>query len=186
MSIKHRYRLISLLMILSMCVLTGFALYWLVSQYRQERYDLNERLIHEYLSSKDRVIDSLVYVKVISPAMTDSVEVAIQISSGDSVAAALSHSGQSNFDFTAREHISTEVDDEGNVKKETIIMSSAGDSGQFRSLSEQDVLLRSIKLIYHEAGGRAEGGVPVRITEQGRIVGPAALAHVLGRGGVGQ
>jgi len=152
MIIKSKYSITYLLMILSMAVLTGFAGYWLVSQYNQEKKDLNEKLIHEYLSSQDQVIDSLVYVNVVSPAMEDSLSVSIRvIAEEDSLKPIQKSIISIHHDTTAGEHIIVDRSAREPEHNKAIIRAYSVDSTEIIGIHNRDMLNRSIRMIFHSS-----------------------------------
>jgi len=63
---------IVLLMGVSQLLLTGFVIYWLANQYRQEKDSLQSELQRSFLQSQDEVMDSALVIQVIDPLMKDS------------------------------------------------------------------------------------------------------------------
>ncbi len=63
----------AVLMISSQLLLTGFVVYWLVSQYRVEQRELHTKLKHEYLATHEQLIDSVLLKELIAPTLNDSV-----------------------------------------------------------------------------------------------------------------
>ncbi|MCD6347815.1 MAG: hypothetical protein J7L96_10380, partial [Bacteroidales bacterium] len=59
------------LMILSMVLLTGFVAYWLNNQFNEEKSNLQDRFLQQFISSQDQVIDS-VLIEYLHPIIGDS------------------------------------------------------------------------------------------------------------------
>jgi len=66
---KKRSFLIKLLMIVSQVLLTGFVIFWLLEQYKQEENSLRKELTFQFANSQNEVIDSLLQVFVINPIL---------------------------------------------------------------------------------------------------------------------
>lgn len=62
-------------MIISQLMLTGFVAYWLKSQYDNEKDLLREELSRIYEESRNQVIDSLLFNRVVEPALNDSITI---------------------------------------------------------------------------------------------------------------
>ena len=78
---------IPILMIFSQIMLTGFVGYWLVSQYNDENDLLQEELSRIYDETRNQVIDSLLFNRVIEPALNDSVTITMMAAEGIDTAA---------------------------------------------------------------------------------------------------
>jgi len=61
-----------MLMMVSMLLLTGFLMYWLRGQYKQEKAELREELVEDLIQSRNQAIDSILVVSVIRPALVDT------------------------------------------------------------------------------------------------------------------
>ena len=68
---------IPILMTLSQLMLTGFVVYWLRSQYQDEKDVLRDDLSRIYDESLNQVMDSVVFSTVIEPALSDSVTITL-------------------------------------------------------------------------------------------------------------
>ncbi len=71
--IRNKRFLLGLLMIISIAVLTGFSLYWLRSQYLEEKKLLTEELSAEFMEANEAVRDSILFTFYIKPVISDSV-----------------------------------------------------------------------------------------------------------------
>jgi signal transduction histidine kinase len=67
----------AVLMICSQLLLTGFVVYWLAAQYREEQDHLHSRLKGEYLQVYDQLVDSMLMKKLVIPSLDDSIVVRI-------------------------------------------------------------------------------------------------------------
>jgi len=67
-----------LLMILSLTLLTGFAVYWLHSQYTGEKAQLTIALTRELQGAQEVVVDSLLLSVFIEPVLSDSVTLTLR------------------------------------------------------------------------------------------------------------
>ena len=77
---KHnRYRWMTILMISSQLLLTGFVLYWLRGQYHEEKLKLRDQLNHEYLQVQDQLLDSLLLETLIIPSLNDSMIISLDV-----------------------------------------------------------------------------------------------------------
>lgn len=66
------------LMISSQVLLTAFVVYWLLGQYRDEKSQLHEQLMHEYIQVHDQLVDSLLMKQLVLPSLDDSTLVRIK------------------------------------------------------------------------------------------------------------
>jgi len=76
---QNRYRWMTILMISSQLLLTGFVLYWLSGQYHEEKLKLRDRLNHEYQLVEDRLLDSLLLETLIIPSLDDSMIISLDL-----------------------------------------------------------------------------------------------------------
>jgi signal transduction histidine kinase len=76
---QNRYRWMTILMISSQLLLTGFVLYWLRGQYREEKLKLNDRLNHEYQLVQDQLLDSMLLKTLIIPSLDDSMIISLNL-----------------------------------------------------------------------------------------------------------
>ena len=65
---------IKILMVISQLLLTGFVIFWLLEQYKQEENSLRKELTFQFANSQNEVIDSLLQVFVINPILHENVE----------------------------------------------------------------------------------------------------------------
>ncbi len=73
------------LMISSQVLLMCFVAYWLVSQYEEEEERLHNQLEHEYISTYDQLLDSMLMTHLIAPTLNDSMRVIVKHLNMDSV-----------------------------------------------------------------------------------------------------
>jgi signal transduction histidine kinase len=64
-------------MIISQLMLAGFVSYWLKSQYDDEKDLLGEAVSRIYDESRNQVIDSLLFNRVVEPALNDSLDITV-------------------------------------------------------------------------------------------------------------
>jgi signal transduction histidine kinase len=152
-----KIRWIPILMIISQILLAGFVVYWLKSQYRDERVVLQEEIAIVYEESRSQVIDSMLFSHVVEPVLNDSVRITM-ITSGDSdsVVSARSNTTPSwqHVAFTRRPKsamITINVPDTPAV----------GDRQQEETyaiaVKNQDFLIRSVKMIISHTGDTTSG-----------------------------
>ena len=65
----------AVLMISSQLMLTAFVLYWLMTQFREQRTLLHGQLTQEYLLVHDRLVDSMLMKHLVIPSLNDTVMV---------------------------------------------------------------------------------------------------------------
>ncbi len=123
-----KIRWIPVLMIFSQILLTGFVVYWLMSQFRDEKDLVHEELSRYYQESRNQVIDSLVFNRVVEPALKDSVTVVLSTSN---------------------------ISDTFNYQPNRPLSTTKKVSGFGFINAKQDMLIRSVKLfIKHDSTGR--------------------------------
>ncbi len=66
-------------MVCSQLLLTGFLIYWLCGQYREERISLQDQLGHEYYMVHDRMVDSMLMMNLVFPSLDDSLTIDVFI-----------------------------------------------------------------------------------------------------------
>ena len=59
-------------MISSQLLLTAFVLYWLAGQFRDEKSQLHEQLMHEYILVHDQLVDSMLMQHLVMPSLDDT------------------------------------------------------------------------------------------------------------------
>ena len=69
----------AVLMVSSQLLLTGFVVYWLVNQYHAEQRHLHVNLQHEYLSTHEQLIDSVILKELIRPTLNDTVVIRMDV-----------------------------------------------------------------------------------------------------------
>jgi len=145
-----RHIRIAILMVISQVLLTGFSLYWLNGQFKEEKKSLWSQLTQHYKESQQQVIDSMLLKHYITPALGDSTYQFFKFSRGaDTMMMA-----DSFRIVTRNDNINS--DNESNKAVVTIRMSSNDNSNgtleesQLRKL-DKEMLLRSVKLIVQHA-----------------------------------
>ncbi len=143
-------------MVLSQLMLAGFVAYWLTSQYRDERKMLGEDIARYYEESRSQVIDSLVFSRVVEPALQDSVTITMM--------AAKPSASPSNRPFLKEERESYMVKCDtirsGNLTvqvPDSLVKGRGKAMGYAFSTNGQDVLIRSVKLFISHTGDTAKG-----------------------------
>jgi hypothetical protein len=153
-----KIRWIPILMVFSQVLLAGFVAYWLMSQYNDEKNILHEDLNRIYEESRNQVIDSLLFSRVVEPALNDSVT--ITLSSGEKLDTAghkVYKTFNSNILTGKRDSFCTPT-----IVTVSIPDSLAGKrirsgSAFAFSNSKQDFLIRSVKLFINHSGDSAAG-----------------------------
>jgi len=146
MKYPARHIRIAILMVISQVLLTGFSLYWLNGQYKEQKKSLWSQLTQYYKESQQVVIDSMLVKHYITPALGDSTYQFFKFSSE----AGTMMMADSFRIVTGNDSI--KPDDEGSKTFMTIRMSTDNDStsaleeSQLRKL-DKEMLLRSVKLI---------------------------------------
>ncbi|MCD4769613.1 MAG: HAMP domain-containing histidine kinase [Bacteroidales bacterium] len=148
MNLPSRHIRIAILMVISQVLLTGFSLYWLNGQFKEEKESLYSKLALHYKESQGMVIDSMLIKQFITPALGDSTVKYYNFSkSADAVMMA------DSFRVVTRSDSFIPGDkDKGKKAVVTIEMSSEDDSAgifeesQLKRL-EKEMLLRSVRLI---------------------------------------
>jgi signal transduction histidine kinase len=70
--VENKYRLIGILMVLSLVMLASFLSFWLVRQYQEEKEALITSLRHDYEQVFDQQVDTLLMKNLIQPTIEDS------------------------------------------------------------------------------------------------------------------
>jgi signal transduction histidine kinase len=118
-----KIRWIPFLMIVSQAMLTAFVGYWLTSQYQDEKKLMQEELTRIYHEAQSQVIDSLLFARVVAPALNDSVTVTMMTT----IDTTPMRSGHADFqDQPSAAYVVAE--------------------------KKQDLLIRSVKLIINHSG----------------------------------
>lgn len=76
---QNRYRWMTILMISSQLLLTGFVVYWLTGQYQEEKLKLGKQLNQEYQLVQDQLLDSLLLETLIIPSLDDSMIISLDL-----------------------------------------------------------------------------------------------------------
>ena len=59
------------LMISSQLLLTAFLVYWLIGQFKEEKSQLHEQLMHKYVLVHDQLVDSMLMQHLVMPSLDD-------------------------------------------------------------------------------------------------------------------
>lgn len=151
---------IPVLMIFSQLMLTGFVAYWLMSQYKDEKEILGEELSRIYNESRNQVIDSLLFNRVVEPALNDSVTITMLASEKiDTAQHKVLRGIHSGAVYRAKDS------SESTIVAITIPDSIAGKRikpAQTFSFTnkKQDILIRSVKLFINHTGDSIISGGP--------------------------
>ncbi len=134
-------------MISSQILLTGFMAYWLASQYRLERQHLHLRLSDLYAKTHEQLIDTLVLNHLVIPSLNDSLLVELNISDERNIHFR-NDTGSQGMRLRAIRSDSAFVPDGFAFDFKTLedLDSSRRDSMHLTSESEQDMLVRTVKL----------------------------------------
>lgn len=133
-------------------MLAGFVAYWLMSQYDVEKELLRDELSRIYDESRNQVIDSLLFNRVVEPALNDSVTVTMMAAEKTDTTfnkehlAILSEAGRRKKGATENTIVTIRIPD-----------SLAGKKGKpattFTLINKkQDLLIRSVKLFINHTG----------------------------------
>lgn len=152
-----RYQWMTVLMISSQLLLTGFVLYWLLGQYQEEKMMLHDQLKQEYHLVHDQLVDSMLMERLIIPSLDDSLLIQLSIQGNSAPAGDLDSTGT----VVMMKQFFAEVPDEANmtaihVEGFTIDSTKAGESmansGMLVTSGEVDEerMVRSIKLFINE------------------------------------
>jgi signal transduction histidine kinase len=168
MSKIRKIKWIPLLMGTSQILLTGFVVYWLAGQYRGERKILHEEISRIFDDSRNQVMDSLLFDRVVEPALKDSVTITV---GNDPIK-------DTAVDLLAGKPVRQAIDlsacDSGNA----VVAISIPDSARAKMVSgkgmitmtgkKQDFLIRSVKLFitHSEAKADSTGKAEWFISEQ--------------------
>lgn len=142
---------IPFLMVVSQVILCIFVIYWLVEQYNKEKETLRKELVGQYFQAQEQVIDSLLLKHIISPALGDTTEFDIKLSS-DSARVFVNHD---TINHAYATYYKNDTDKEKKII--SIEVQNFSDS-QFHNLDtvdilkikKEDALKRSVKMIIHQ------------------------------------
>lgn len=148
-----KIRWIPILMIFSQLMLAGFVSYWLMSQFKDEKELLRHELSRTYEESQNQVIDSLVFNRLVEPALNDSLTITMMT---------VDRNDTHPQHFPGAMHAGALI-----LKKDTNYFtvknpgSIAGDSSRpavtFAIGSDkQNILIRSVKLLINHSGDSAK------------------------------
>lgn len=132
-------------MVLSQVMLAGFVAYWLNSQYRDEKDILRDDLSRIYDESLNQVMDSVVFSRVVEPALNDSVTITV-MSAGNSDTAVTC--------FPKAVKASAYIQQNGLPHQPSAAFAFSG--------NKQDMLIRSVKLIISHDGDSLVGKNSIR------------------------
>ncbi len=150
-------------MIISQIMLAGFVAYWLKNQYDDEKELMQAELARIYEDSRNQVIDSLLFNRVVEPALNDSVTITMMSADRiDTTAHKVVRSTRADTFHTPDDSCSN-----------TIIAIKIPDSSVHKRIGpgasfafsnrKQDMLIRSVKLFITHSGDS--------ITTQGELPG---------------
>jgi signal transduction histidine kinase len=139
-------------MVISQVMLAGFVAYWLKSQYDDEKSLLREDLYRIYNEARDQVIDSLLFNRVVGPALNDSVTITLMTTdSCDTVADWKPHLIHSDALYSkkgppAGAAVTIAIPDSmsGKQIKQT--------GAFFYAKKKEDLLIRSVRLFINHSG----------------------------------
>ncbi len=143
---------IPILMVFSQLMLTGFVAYWLRSQFKDEKDLLRNDVSRLYDESLNQVMDSVVFSRVVEPALNDSVTITLLSDiKKDTLVNCLPKV------VTGSTYFSSMGSKENTVVKIAVPDSMAGKehhhAGTFAFVTgRQDMLIRSVKLIINQKG----------------------------------
>jgi len=139
-------------MILSQVMLAGFVAYWLMSQYDVEKELLRDELSRIYDESRNQVIDSLLFNRVVEPALNDSVTVTMMAAEKTDTTfhkehlAILSEAGRRKKGASENTIVTIRIPDSLGGRK-------GKPSTTFTLINKkQDLLIRSVKLFINHTG----------------------------------
>ena len=124
-------------MISSQVLLTGFISYWLISQYRKERVQLQAELEHVVLNAYDQQVDSLLMKHLIAPTLNDSIMLRVDLSEVH----AIGQDNDTNHTSVILKHLEGDSLDAANI-----FAFRMDDSVGL----EEDRLVRSVKLFINQ------------------------------------
>lgn len=140
------------LMISSQLLLTGFVTYWLISQYHQEKIQLHSKLKQVYFKTHDQLIDTLLMQHLIAPSLHDSLMVRVNITEN--------HKSETLDDARTSDVIMKQISMDSLKNPEIFAFHLKGlpghdslvvDSGFHTASSDEEMLVRSVKLFISEA-----------------------------------
>ncbi len=135
---RSKYSGMIALMISSQLLLAGFVSYWLISQYKHERLQLQTLLTHDLYTVHDQMVDSMLMEHLITPTLNDSVMVRIRLSDMSTL-----HTGSdSNHASVIIKHL------EADSSLEPYSMTK--DSIRYIGTTGEERLVRSVKLFINE------------------------------------
>ena len=147
---RSKYRGMIALMISSQLLLTGFVTYWLANQYKHERLQLQTLLSHDLYSVYDQLVDSMLMEHLITPTLNDSLLVNVKLAEMGAMHAG-SESGHASVII---KHLEADSSVEPEVfafqMKEPLADSLLMDSIRFLSTTDEERLVRSVKLFINE------------------------------------
>ncbi len=144
-------------MISSQLLLTGFVIYWLSHQFRDERHQLHTGLKHEYLTTHEQLLDSLLLKDLITPTLNDTVLINMNVTSNKWIdKKKIDIIGDNRQPDISMEHIHVDSVPEGHVialrlKDDSTCDSNRIDSSLFTRGTGQEMLVRSVKLFINQA-----------------------------------
>jgi signal transduction histidine kinase len=146
-----KIRWIPILMILSQVMLTGFVAYWLKSQFNDERAVLRVDLSRIYDDSRNQVIDSLLFNRVVEPVLKDSVTITMMAAEqGDSGAHLVARPMQTGAFYAKNDTCERTM--VAIALRDSMADERIGTTATFvQSNSKQDMLIRSVRLFINHS-----------------------------------
>jgi signal transduction histidine kinase len=135
---RSKYTGMIVLMISSQLLLMGFVSYWLVSQYKHERSQLQTLLTHELYSAYDHLVDSMLMEHLITPTLNDSLMVKVNLTEMGAL-----HAGSKSDHASV---IIKHIEADSSMEPDSLLM----DSIRFLSTAGEERLVRSVKLFINE------------------------------------
>jgi len=154
----------TILMISSQLLLTGFVVYWLNGQYHEEKLKLRDQLNHEYLQVQDQQLDSLLLETLIIPSLDDSMIISLDLQRFPAPVTA----GDTGFNTAMKNRVITmEADDKNSSnagKKELLIDHSTNWTQHLSSgIDNEERMVRSIKIFIDQNNALFSGDTGIHV-----------------------
>jgi len=145
MKLPDKHKRLGFLMVVSQVLLISFTIYWLGSQYKQEKEDLQINLQVSYNDSFQRVLDSVLMKHYIKPVLGDTVKPVVGFARYESSGKGVVMSDSVIYSIKSNSF-------QDSLKKENAIVTiqlSENDTTGKENLHalEQEMLLRSVQLV---------------------------------------
>ncbi len=134
-------------MLLSQILLTGFVLYWLVGQYKEEEQTLRTDLTSQFKNSQDQVLDSLLLTYIINPVLKDSIELTLNYETER-----INDTSENNIEIRTIDVYDQNITDKSKIIALKISEDSCNENRIFDTMhfikgKQEDILTRSFRLI---------------------------------------